>query len=249
MAKQGEIEYMNAIGDGGRNHVTGRPFTDYNCGQYLARIGQVMDFLPEPPARVLDLGCGSGWTSSFLAQRGYEVLGIDIAPDMIRAAEQSRDSKGLHALRFMVGDYESLDCSEEFDAVVFFDSLHHAENELDALRAAYHALRSGGTCVVSEPGVGHHKTPASQQAVQQFGVTEKEMPPFKIARMAKAIGFRGIRTYAHQGQIFALSNGPVTSQRAGLLGWVLRRHSVKPLLVFLLMALLKHWSGVVVLTK
>ena len=249
MAKQGEIEYLNAIGEGGRRHVEGRPFTDHNCGHYLARIGQIMAFLPDPPARILDMGCGSGWTSAFLAQRGFDVLGVDIAPDMIRVAEESREAKGLERLWFLVGDYESLDYSEEFDAVVFFDSLHHAENEFEALRTAHRALRTGGACVVSEPGVGHHKTAASRHAIEEFDVNEKEMPPFKIARMARAIGFRRVQTYAHQGQLFDLANGTASFQRTGPVGWLLRRRILQPVLVLLLMALLKRWSGVVVLTK
>ena len=42
-----------------------------------------MGFLPDPPARILDMGCGGGWTSIFFAKRGYEVVGQDISQDMI----------------------------------------------------------------------------------------------------------------------------------------------------------------------
>ena len=39
--------------------------------------------LPSAPARVADVGCGTGWTAVLLAQHGYEVVGRDLAPQMI----------------------------------------------------------------------------------------------------------------------------------------------------------------------
>lgn len=248
MAKQGEIEYLSAIGEDGRRHAAGRPFTDPDCGLYLARIGQVLAHLPAPPAKILDIGCGTGWTSTFLAQRGYDVLGIDIAPDMIGFAQRAARPAGLK-LDFAVGDYESMNFSGEFDGAVFFDSLHHAENAEDALMAAHRALRTGGVCVVSEPGIGHNETAASKRAISEFNVTEQEMPPTRVMKIARSLGYRDMRVYAHQGQIFSLTNLDPSSQRRGLVGLVLRVPALRPVLAFLPMVFLKRWSGVVVLVK
>ena len=248
MGKQGEIGYFRAIGEAGQRHAAGRPFTDLCCGLYLARIGQAMELLPPPPARILDMGCGTGWTSAFLARRGYDVVGVDIAPDMIEAAKLAHPPAGLN-LEFAVADYESMSYTEEFDGVLFFDSLHHAEDEGEALRCAFQALRRGGVCVTSEPGIGHHETAESQRAIEDFGVNEKEMPPWKITRLGRLAGFREMRTYAHQGQIFSLLNLPPSPERKGLIGLVARTRPLRPVLAFLLMAFLKRWSGVVVLTR
>ncbi|MCB1577781.1 MAG: hypothetical protein KDI81_10740, partial [Xanthomonadales bacterium] len=81
MAKQDEIEYLARIGDTGAAHARGKPFSDPDCGRMLADMAGVFMVLPPAPARLLDLGCGSGWTSVFLARRGYRVTGQDIAPD------------------------------------------------------------------------------------------------------------------------------------------------------------------------
>ena len=41
------------------------------------------------PKLVLDLACGTGSLSLRMAQRGYEMIGVDLSPDMLAAASQS----------------------------------------------------------------------------------------------------------------------------------------------------------------
>ncbi|WP_440222454.1 class I SAM-dependent methyltransferase [Dokdonella sp. MW10] len=195
MAKQGEIDYVARIGEGGAAHAQGKPFSDADCGRMLADLGGVFMVLPPAPARLLDLGCGSGWTSVFFARRGYDVTGQDIAPDMIALAEANRAAAGVDNLAFTVCDYESLGFTDTFDAAVFYDALHHAEDPHAALAGVYKALKPGGVLVTIEPGVGHAEAEHSRIAVDMFGVTERDMPPRDIVRMARAIGFRGARVY------------------------------------------------------
>ncbi len=141
MAKQGEIEYLARAGAEGTTHAEGKPFTDTGCGPLLADMSGILSFLPPPPARILDLGCGSGWTSVLLGRRGYEVVGQDIAPDLIALAQRNREAAGLANVSFVVGDYEGLAFADEFDAAVFYDSLHHAVEPQSAMAAP------GGRCV------------------------------------------------------------------------------------------------------
>ncbi|HEY1186196.1 MAG TPA: class I SAM-dependent methyltransferase [Gemmata sp.] len=192
MAKQNEIEYAQRMNP---EHAANKPFSDRECGRNLIRLGTVMTLLPAPPARVLDLGCGTGWTSSFLARAGYEVVGVDLAPEMIRLADQQRAAAGLGNLSFRVSDYEHLDFRAEFDCAVFFDALHHADDEALALRRAGAALKPGGVCVAVEPGFGHHASADSRHAVAEFGVTEKDMPPDRVVTLARAAGFTEFRVF------------------------------------------------------
>jgi ubiquinone/menaquinone biosynthesis C-methylase UbiE len=197
MPKQGEIDYLTNIGEQGIQHAIHKPFSDPFCGGYLMEIGAMMSLMPAPPARLLDLGCGTGWTSCFWAKRGYEVVGQDIAADMIYHAEQNRDRQGLSNLDFVTCDYESMNFQDEFDCAVFFDCLHHAVDEVAALDAVYKALRPGGICITSEPGEGHATSPDSIQVMQQFGVTERDMPPWLIAQSARKVGFRKSFIFPH----------------------------------------------------
>jgi len=190
MSKQGEIDYADRIGEAGRAHIRGKPFSDPSCSTLLLSMAAVMGALPRPPADVLDCGVGGGWTSRFLARAGYRVVGIDIAPKMIELAETDRLAEGLHNLSFQVAEYETLAFKEQFDAVLFFDCLHHAVDDRAAVAAAARALRPGGVLVTHEPGEGHAKVEASKEAAANWDVSEKDMPPNRIIASGEAAGLR-----------------------------------------------------------
>jgi len=57
-----------------------------------------------PPLRVLDLGCGDGTTALPLARLGAEVVGIDIASNLVDAGNRRAREAGLTRLTFQVGD-------------------------------------------------------------------------------------------------------------------------------------------------
>lgn len=187
--KQAEIDYVQKIGEEGALGAYDKPFSHFTCSKNLVDLGIIMALLPQPPARLLDLGCGTGWTSAFFARRGYRVTGQDIAPDMIRYAERNRDRYEARNLDFIVSDYESMRFDETFDCAVFYDSLHHAVNERAALQSVYRALRSGGILITHEPGAGHSKSADSLRAMELYGVTEKDMPPAHIRDLCREIGF------------------------------------------------------------
>jgi SAM-dependent methyltransferase len=59
--------------------------------------------LPSPPARVVDLGCGTGTLAVLLAEDGHDVTGVDLSPRMIRRARAKARAAGAPA-RFAIGD-------------------------------------------------------------------------------------------------------------------------------------------------
>jgi SAM-dependent methyltransferase len=187
--KQGEIDYLRSIGAEGAQGAFDKPFSHFTCSKNLVDIGLIMSVLPPPPGRLLDLGCGTGWTSAFFARRGYAVTGQDIAPDMIEYAERNKLRYQAEHLDFVVCDYESLAITQPFDCAVFYDSLHHAVDERAALASVYRALRPGGILVTHEPGEGHSTSDDARRAMELYGVTEKDMPPHHIRRLGLELGF------------------------------------------------------------
>jgi len=195
MAKQGEIDYLRNIGPEGQEHAFNKPFSDINCGRYLVDLGIIMSLMPPPPAKLLDLGAGTGWTSVFFARRGFNVVGQDIAPDAIELANKNKERNNLNNLDFVQNDYEKMSFREEFDIAIFYDSLHHCIDEEKAMQSAYDALRKGGILITVEPGEGHANSEASKRTVEKFGVTEKDMPPRLIISVGKKIGFKRAQVY------------------------------------------------------
>lgn len=188
--KAGERAYYARLDAAGRDHARRKPFSDERCGCYLTDAGALLQLMAPAPRRVLELGCGTGWLGRFLARAGHEVTGLDIAPEAVAAARELAAEEGVGNIRFEVGDYESVAADAAYDYVLFYDALHHAEDEAAALRAAWRALRPDGALVCFEPGSGHSGTRESRHAVETYGVHEKDMPPRHIAALGRAAGFR-----------------------------------------------------------
>ena len=187
--KQGERDYYARLGAEGIAHSVGKPFTDDCCPQYLAAMTALFSLMAPPPRRVVEFGCGTGWLSLYLAQRGYEVLGVDISDDAVEHARAAAATRGLATARFTACDYETFAGQACFDYAIFHDSLHHAESELAALRCAHAALVPGGCVITLEPGSAHDAAASSRQAVAEFQVHEKNMPPSHIIRVGRQAGF------------------------------------------------------------
>ena len=187
--KQGERDYYAQLGAEGLQHSLAKPFSDDCCPQYLAAMTAIFSLLAPPPARVVEFGCGTGWLSLSLGQRGYEVLGVDIADDAVKVAREAARARQLPTVEFVASDYESFPGNARFDYAIFHDALHHAESELAALRCAYAALAPGGCLITLEPGSAHADAASSREAVSRFGVHEKSMPPSHIIAVARQAGF------------------------------------------------------------
>ena len=80
--------------------------------------------------KVLDLGCGSGRHLVFLAKKGFDVYGIDMAKSGIEISKKWLDKEGLKA-NLKIGDiYKKLPYkSNFFDAIVSIQTLHHEKIE------------------------------------------------------------------------------------------------------------------------
>jgi len=73
-----------------------------------------------PPLWVLDLGCGDGTTAVPLARAGAEVIGIDIARNLVEAGNKRAAEAGLSRLKFQEGDACHLEgvADDSFDLTV-----------------------------------------------------------------------------------------------------------------------------------
>jgi SAM-dependent methyltransferase len=110
--------------------------------QAIARMALPSD------ARVLDVGCGSGWATRLLAERAEKgrVVGIDISDEMIAIARES--SERFRNIEFQVASAEQLPFqSLEFTHAFSMESLYYYNDPLLALKEIYRVLDHGGLFV------------------------------------------------------------------------------------------------------
>lgn len=100
--------------------------------------------------KVLDLGCGDGTTAVPAAERGAEVLGVDIAANLVAAGNARAEALGLDNLRFEEGDASHLDGLEDesFDLVVSIFGAMFAPKPFDVAKEMYRVTKPGGRIVM-----------------------------------------------------------------------------------------------------
>ncbi|MBI4058252.1 methyltransferase domain-containing protein [Candidatus Gottesmanbacteria bacterium] len=121
-----------------------------------------------PNSLILDAGCGEGNVAIYLSKNySYRIKGIDILNFNIQKANQKKEKFNLHKqLEFFVGDYTLLQFpSEMFDAVYTMETLVHATNYTQALKAFYRVLKPDGRLVLFEYSISS-KTHATQDLRQ-----------------------------------------------------------------------------------
>jgi SAM-dependent methyltransferase len=100
--------------------------------------------------KVLDLGCGDGTTALPEARRGADVLGVDIAANLVAAARQRAEAEGLSNCRFQEGDASNLEglADRTFDLVVSIFGAMFAPKPFDVAKEMVRVTKPGGRIVM-----------------------------------------------------------------------------------------------------
>jgi len=103
-----------------------------------------------PPLRVLDLGCGDGTTAIPLARMGADVVGIDIARNLVEAGNKRAAKEGLDRLKFQEGDACNLEgvSDHSFDLTLSMFGAMFAPKPFDVAREMVRVTRPGGRIVM-----------------------------------------------------------------------------------------------------
>lgn len=144
-----------------------------------------------PPGRALDLGCGEGADAVWLAERGWEVVAVDISDTALaRAREAARDRGVADKIEFV-----ALDLSEGFPAGEYdliSAQFLHSKVPLDRqsiLKQALGALRPDGLLVIVDHGSAppwpskldhHHEFPSAEEVVAGLELSDDEFEQVRV---------------------------------------------------------------------
>jgi ubiquinone/menaquinone biosynthesis C-methylase UbiE len=100
--------------------------------------------------KVLDLGCGDGTTALPEARLGADVLGVDIASNLVEAGNKRAKEQGLINLKFQEGDATNLEGlkDQSFDLVVSIFGAMFAPRPFDVAKEMVRVTRPGGRVVM-----------------------------------------------------------------------------------------------------
>lgn len=183
-----------------------KPFGPAWGSAYWAKWGTICEALNRlalhPPARILDVGCGTGWTSVFLAEAGYQVTGIDIAPAKLAIAE-ARARRWSVPVSFHAADMDDFHLGSRFDGALVFDALHHSERPAQVVFNVSRHLELGAWAVFGEPSWLHSVSPYARRTVREHGWVEKGVRVSSLKRYGSAAGLGDFRRFFEGSQPYA----------------------------------------------
>lgn len=104
--------------------------------------------------RVLDLGCGNGSLSNFIAQQGYEVVGVE---DSESGFKEARLSPNCHFIQASIYDLPYAELENSFDIVISSEVIEHLLYPRELVRAAKKCLKPNGRLILTTPYHGYLK--------------------------------------------------------------------------------------------
>lgn len=165
--------------------------------------------------RVLEYGCGTGWITTQLAERGGAVTAFDISPEAVaqtRAALAARNLLSRCETVVMPGERLAYD-DNSFDVAVGFAILHHLDLPL-ALSQLRRVLKPGGHAFFAEPLASNPLIKAYRRLTPQYR-TPDETP---IDLMALRAQLRSFSRFEHHDQLLLASAALACCYVPGLTG-------------------------------
>jgi len=191
-----------------------RPWFVHALPDALRGVADLEAVLRRPGARVLDVGCGAGWSTVALATAypGAEVVGVDVDAPSVETARRNAAIAGVEdRVRFRLADAGSLQAEDGgYDAAFAFECVHDMSRPVQVLSAVRDAVRTDGVVVVMDEAVAEEFTaPGDDVERFMYGVslfvclpdgmsstpsagTGTVMRPSTLRRYAKEAGFAGV---------------------------------------------------------
>ena len=114
-----------------------------------SRIDAILKRLPKGKLEILDLGCGDGYLSCKIAERGFNVTCIDLSQNRL---DKFKDQAGKLNIKQVLGDVTKVELpADSFDVIVCSEVIEHLPNFKEVLAEAFRLLKKGGYFIVTVP--------------------------------------------------------------------------------------------------
>ena len=146
----------------GQGDMNRQQFVNELGSSWLPAVPDVHERLQsDPPARVADVACGTGWSSIAIA-RAYpkvEVDGIDLDEYSIEVAQRNLPGSGVEdRVHFHARDAADPALEGRYDLVTVFEAIHDLSRPVEVLRAIRGLLAEGGAVVIADERVAESFT-------------------------------------------------------------------------------------------
>ena len=153
-------------------------------GKPLRRLRELLEgpHAP-PPGRALDLGCGMGRATIYLAQLGWRATGIDAVERALRVARQRAERAGVHA-EFVRGDITHLEhagIAGPFDLFVDLGCFHILSDQERRLYGESIARVASADARMILFAFGHNKLPWGPRGAEREDIERSLAPDWTIA--------------------------------------------------------------------
>jgi 2-polyprenyl-3-methyl-5-hydroxy-6-metoxy-1,4-benzoquinol methylase len=154
-------EVVEAIG------AANRPQFTHLLGEWVGAVPEIDQRLREdPPARIADVACGTGWSSIALARAYPKVTvdALDIDATSIEIAQANVTEAGLQGrIHMRIHEAASPHLGDTYDLITIFEALHDMNQPVAALRAARESLtEQGGVLVADERVAERFQSPGDE---------------------------------------------------------------------------------------
>jgi SAM-dependent methyltransferase len=229
--KEGHDRYVERLGAGAGLWLRTKPFgasPGHELRESLHTFAHLVDQLGlGVRAQVLDVGCGPGWLSEFLARCGYWVTGVDVSEAMVGIARER-----IAAIDEPVGidiealaEFHAMPVREmpwraRFDAAILYDAMHHFDDEVKTLRVIRRTLAPGGRIFIHEgvrPAPGSEGERILIAEMEEYGTLEAPFDPKYLEAVLTEAGFAQVTRFAAVNELLDVSAGESELQRVEVL--------------------------------